>query len=213
MYIAVEGPIGVGKTTLARKLSESFSADLVMEKVRGKILDGFYSRQPGAPITTQFYFLYTRFQQQMQIKHEIKKKSIISDYTFAKNRIFAELNLSGSDLEIYMKYYELFTEEIVSPDVVIYLQGSIDSLKNRIARRGRNYEKKLKTSYLEKVISAYQTHLLSTPPDRLLIINTDDINVADSKMDYEDLLSFIRKVSFGVNYYHPPGSIDDPEGD
>lgn len=213
MFIAIDGPIGVGKTTLAKKLSRNLPARAVLERVKGDLLKDFYSHKPGADITTQYYFLYHRFRQLLEVRDLLNGDHlVVCDYSFEKNLIFSLLTLARKDMDVFRQYYELLRAEIPTPDVTVYLQGSLSTLQQRIRGRGRNYEKKIKPGYLEKVVEAYQNHFFSHPPDRLLVVNTDHINVADVWKDVEDLRGVILGTPYGVNYYHPPGSGSDPEG-
>ena len=214
MYIAIDGPIGVGKTTLAEKLAGSLGAELVRERVEEKLLRAFYGDKPGAAIDLQYHFLYSRYRQQKSLASRLLRgETVVCDYVFEKNSIFAGINLLPQSFAIYEKYFKHLSREVPSPDVVVYLQGSLASIQRRIRRRGRSYEKKIRTSYLEKVVTAYQEYFFQSPPGKLIVVNTDNINVADIKADVDDLQKMILSTPYGVNYYHPPGSSpDDPDG-
>ena len=165
-HIAVEGPIGVGKTSLVQLLADRFEGVMVLEDITNPFLPDFYEGRPGAAFQVQIYFLLSRFQQQREIRQmNLFQRLVLADYTFPKDRIFAYLNLDDTDLRVYEKLYPVLEQEVPTPDLVIYMQGSISVLLERIARRGRDFERAIDPDYLRPPQRGLLVLLLPLPGD------------------------------------------------
>jgi len=202
--IAVEGPIGVGKSSFIELLAPRFNAVRILEKIDNPFLRDFYKEKPGVAFQAQLFFLVNRFIQQRDLSQkDLFQQVTLCDYLFAKDKIFAYLNLDDSELMIYEKLYALLSQEIPRPDLVIYLQASTGVLMDRIKRRKRDYEAEISTKYLEDLNQAYNYffyHYTDTP---LLVINTTDIDFVRNESDLDDLVGQIETMGKGVQYYKP----------
>lgn len=202
--IAVEGPIGVGKSSLVDLLATRFSAVKVKEQIENPFLRDFYREKPGAAFQAQLFFLLNRFVQQRDLSQtDLFQQMTLCDYIFAKDKIFAYLNLDDSELMLYERLYALLSEKVPKPDLVIYLQASTAVLQERIRRRHRDYEAEISPRYLEDLNQAYNYffyHYAETP---LLVINTTDIDFVENESDLEDLVAQIKNMGKGVQYYMP----------
>ncbi len=181
MYIAIEGVIGVGKTTLARMLQPSFEAEVLLEIFEeNPFLSDFYADRARYAFQTQIFFLLSRYHQQNNNVPKIltEKKNLIADYTFAKDALFAGINLHGDELDMYHKVHEALGEKIPKPDLLVYLQATTDTLMNRIAFRDRPYERQMERSYINELNIAYE-EFFSKPFDHtpILKINTNDLDI------------------------------------
>lgn len=180
MYIAIEGVIGVGKTTLARLLQPAFQADLMLEVFEeNPFLSDFYSDRQRYAFQTQIFFLLSRYRQQRRAAQQAGSgnSSLIADYTFDKDSLFARINLHGDELEMYYKVHEALAEKIVIPDLVIYLRADTAVLMQRIAQRDRPYERAMEAAYIDQLNQAYEDFFVS-PPDHLkvMIVDTNHMN-------------------------------------
>ena len=206
-YIAVEGPIGVGKTSFVEMLSAQLSANKIMEDINNPFLEEFYRDGPGAAFQTQLFFLLTRYQQQQKLQQaDLFQQTIVCDYIFQKDKIFAYLNLSDSELLIYEKLYTLLESTVPRPDLVIYLQASQDVLLQRIKKRNLEYEKSISREYLKELTQAYNYFFFHYKLSSLLVINTSDIDFVENPADMQDLVKMIRTMGKGTKYYVPQGS-------
>jgi deoxyadenosine/deoxycytidine kinase len=201
-YIVVEGPIGVGKTTLVSLLAEFFEARTVLERAEeNPFLSKFYGNKDKFAFQTQIFFLLTRYQQQQEIlQAELFRQNIFSDYLFAKDRIFAYLNLSEDELVLYEWIYQLLDQRVVKPDLVIYLQAPAHVLLRRISKRALWYEKELNQEYLEKVSKAYNTFFFHYKDTPLLVVNTSNIDFVQREADLRNLIREIQNTEKGVRY-------------
>ena len=201
-YIVVEGPIGVGKTTFVNLLAEVFQAETVLERVEeNPFLSKFYADTNKFAFQTQIFFLLTRYQQQQEIlQTELFRQNIISDYLFAKDRIFAYLNLSEDELVLYEWIYQLLDQRVVKPDLVIYLQAPVQVLLKRIRKRALWYEKEMDQEYLEKVSKAYNAFFFQFKDTPLLVVNTSDIDFVQREADLKNLIREIENTEKGVRY-------------
>ena len=204
-YIAIEGPIGAGKTTLASLLAARFSGRLVTEPVEeNPFLAGFYEDRRKHAFQTQIFFLLSRFQQQQELfQQDLFSQVTIADYLFAKDRIFATLNLDANELALYEQIYALLGTRTVKPDLVIYLQARQEVLLQRIRRRGRDFERHLEPTYLESLVQAYNDFFFHYDETPLLVVNTSDIDLAGSAADAHALIAVIRRHRKGTQHYNP----------
>jgi len=203
-FIAVEGPIGVGKSSLVELLATRFSAVKVKEQIENPFLRDFYQEKPGAAFQAQLFFLLNRFVQQRDLSQsDLFQQVTLCDYIFAKDKIFAYLNLDDSELMLYERLYALLSEKVPRPDLVIYLQATTPVLLERIRKRHRDYEAEISAKYLEDLNQAYNYffyHYTETP---LLVISTTDIDFVENESDLEDLVAQIKNMGKGVQYYMP----------
>ncbi len=206
-YIAVEGPIGVGKTSFINLLCERLDAEKILEEVNNPFLENFYNDADGSAFQAQLFFLLSRYNQQKKLKQQdLFRKLTICDYMFAKDKIFAYLTLDDSELLIYEKMYNALEENLPHPDLVIFLQADDSVLVKRIKNRGRAIEKKISEKYIKELNNAYNYFFYHYTGSSLLIINTSDIDFVNRKEDLDDLVKTIREMDKGVKYYVPPGN-------
>ena len=207
-YLAVEGPIGVGKTSLANLLAKRFNGRQVVELVEANpFLTSFYTDRQKYAFQTQLFFLLSRFRQQQELfQQDLFSSVTISDYLFAKDRIFACLNLDPNELALYDRVFEALGTRITKPDLVIYLQARLDILLARIRKRGRDFERKFDAAYLEELVKAYNEFFFHYSETPLLVINTSDIDFVENEEDLENLVGVIRKMRRGTHHYIPIGS-------
>jgi deoxyadenosine/deoxycytidine kinase len=204
-YIAIEGPIGVGKTTLAQILAERAGARLVLEPVEeNPFLAQFYDDARKYAFQTQLFFLLSRFQQQQALhQRELFTTSTIADYLFAKDRIFAALTLDANELALYDRLYGALGPRVVKPDLVIYLQARVDVLLQRIKRRGRAYERQIDPNYVETLATGYNDFFFHYEDTPLLVVNTSDIDLVNPGEDIDALATVIRRHRKGTQHYLP----------
>jgi deoxyadenosine/deoxycytidine kinase len=205
-YIAVEGPIRVGKSTLARILAERLNAQRVMEPEDNPFLRTFYEGETGAGFQTQFAFLIRRFEQLRALDLGSKsQKMVVSDFIFEKDKLFACLNLTDVELDTYNRYYNYFREQLPTPDLVIYLQASPDALKKRLKKKNAPGEKAINEDYLGEVIKAYEHFFFHYTSSDLLIVNTSEIDFVDRNEDLQELLRKVTEPIKGTQYFLPLG--------
>jgi deoxyguanosine kinase len=196
MYLAIEGVIGVGKTTLARLLQESFQAQLQLEVFEeNPFLKDFYSDRARYAFQTQIFFLLSRYHQQRRILPEVMEDvvNVITDYTFEKDALFARINLAGDELEMYYRVHEALAEKIPLPNLIVYLRASTDTLMQRIAFRDRHYERAMERGYIEQLNAEYDnTFLKAVQPVPVLAIDTDEINIVSKPGDLLEVRDLIR---------------------
>jgi deoxyadenosine/deoxycytidine kinase len=204
-FIAVEGCIGVGKTTLARKVADRYKARLILEPVEeNPFLENFYKDPQKWAFQTQLHFLFTRYSQLHDLRQQdLFSATTVSDYIFEKDRVFAYLNLSDWELDLYEKIFSLLNPVPVRPDLVIYLEARLDVLVNRVRRRDRPCERPLKTAYLERLIEAYNEFFFRWTDTPLLVVNTNDIDFVKSEADFEQLIAAIDRTRHGTEHFHP----------
>jgi len=206
-YLAIDGPIGVGKTTLVEMLTRRFEGVKVLEDAGNPFLEKFYRDRPGAAFQTQLYYLLSRFQQQQEIiQRELFQRLVVADYPFQKDRIFAYLNLSDDELLIYDKLYTLLEPQVPTPDVVLYLVADVDTCMERIRKRQRAYEKRLSSDYLAELIDAYNHYYHYYRLSPVLVVDTSHLNFPQRPSDFEELIHQLRKPIKGTQYYVPLGS-------
>ncbi|HXB57877.1 MAG TPA: deoxynucleoside kinase [Vicinamibacteria bacterium] len=207
-YIAVEGVIGVGKTTVVERLAERLEATTTLEEWgQNPFLKPFYDGAPGAPFQVELFFLLSRYRQQQELlQRNLFSTVTLSDYLFEKSRIFAYLNLEDSELLIYEKLFGLLAEGVPRPDLVVYLQAPTEVLMKRIRTRGRPEETRLSEEYLAEVNRAYNYYFFHYGQTPLLVVNTADVDFDKRAEDVDDLVKQIKSMGKGTQYYVPRGS-------
>lgn len=205
-YIAIEGVIGAGKSSLAQLLADKLKASLILEEFEeNPFLQKFYDDRKRYAFQTQMFFLINRYKQQQQLKQQDLFASItVSDYIFDKDKIFAYLNLSKEELKLYEAIFPLLERDIPKPDLVIFLQASIDRLIFNIKKRGRSFEKNLTRQYLVELSEAYNNFFFKYSNTPLLIVNTSDIDFVNNENDFDELYSHIFREDRGfIEYFNP----------
>ncbi len=217
-YIVVEGVIGVGKTTLATMLAEHLGGKLVKEEVgENPFLARFYRDQETFRFQTQIYFLLSRFRQQGELAEpDLFSQYVVSDYLFAKDRIFACQNLDDDELALYDRVHNALAEQTPKPDLVLYLQASTDVLMERIRRRDREFERSMDRDYIQGLNEAYNYFFFHYESSPLLVVNTDHIDIVARRSHFEDLAREVLAGASGTRYYVPrvarAGEADAGEG-
>ncbi|MEE8320949.1 MAG: deoxynucleoside kinase [Gammaproteobacteria bacterium] len=204
-YIVVEGPIGVGKTTLAKRLAETFSTDLMLEMaVENPFLPRFYADPGSVALPTQLYFLFQRAKQiEILRQTDLFKPVHVADFLIEKDKLFACITLDDDEFSLYQQVYERLTLDTPVPDLVIYLQAPVDVLMRRIMERGNDYEKLIEKNYLQQVADAYVDFFYHYSISPLLIVNTVDFDLANGMGDYDLLLEHILDLKPGRHYFNP----------
>jgi deoxyadenosine/deoxycytidine kinase len=204
-YIVIEGPIGVGKTSLAKLLAKEFNARSILEKPEeNPFLPFFYQDRKKHAFQTQIFFLLNRFQQQKEIAQlDLFNQVTLCDYLFAKDRIFASLNLDDHELALYEQIFHLLTGQIPSPDLVIFLQAKPEVLLHRIKSRNLPYEKELDLEYLKMLTEAYNYYFFHYDQTPLLVVNTSEIDFVNRKEDFSQLVREINQMKKGTSYFIP----------
>jgi len=204
-YIVIDGPIGVGKTSLATLLAPDLNARLIFERAEeNPFLPDFYHDPARFRFQTQIFFLMSRFAQQEEFsQHDLFNQVTISDYLFAKDRIFAYLNLNDHELGLYEQIYKMIEPKVVRPDLVIYLQADTETILRRIKQRARPFEKDVSRDYIEAVNEAYSHYFFRYTETPLLVINTSDIDFVHNPQDLDDLIRQILSMRQGTLYYVP----------
>jgi len=207
-FIVVEGPIGVGKTTLARALCKRFGARGIYEIVEeNPFLASFYKDRARYAFQTQLFFLLSRFKQQQELfQPDLFNSATVSDYLFAKDRIFASLTLDPDELGLYERVYEHLGPRVARPDLVIYLQARLEVLLARIKKRGRDFERKLDPDYLAELSRTYSEFFHRWDETPLLVVNTSDVDYLDDEPALDDLVRAVERCKAGTTYYQPLGT-------
>ena len=207
-YVAIEGVIGVGKTTLATLLAKKWNAHLKLEVVEeNPFLAQFYADMRGYAFQTQLFFLLSRHKQQSELKqYDLFMERVVSDYLFAKDRIFANITLDDNELSLYKRLADLLERDVPKPDIVVYLQASVDTLMERIRRRGREFERDMSRDYIETLNEAYNYFFFHYSDTPLIVVNTNDLNFVENTGDLEELAREIEEHEGGTAYYVPLGT-------
>jgi len=208
-YIVIEGPIGVGKTSLARRLAESFETDLLLEgAAENPFLERFYRDPRSGALPAQLFFLFQRVRQIEDMRQSDMFRPVrVADFLLEKDRLFAELTLDADELKLYNQVYEHVTLDAPTPDLVIYLQAPEDVLLKRIAKRGIRYERRIDAPYLRNLSEAYARMFLNYDAAPVLIVNAEHINLVDNDRDYEALLEQIHVMRQGKHYFNPTSTV------
>jgi deoxyguanosine kinase len=207
-YIAVEGPIRVGKSTLSNVLAGRLNAQRVTDPEQNSFLQSFYEGEPGSAFQAQFTFLVRRFEQLRELDMAASQKIVVSDFIFEKDKIFACLNLNDQELDTYNRYYNYFREQLPTPDLVIYLQATPEVLKKRLKKKNAAAEKAISEEYLEQVVKAYEHFFFHYTSSDLLIVNTSEIDFVERNEDLQELLRKVSEPIKGTQYFLPLGSTE-----
>ena len=206
-YIAIEGPIGAGKTALAERLGARLDASIMREQTENPFLADFYADRPGAALQAQLFFLLTRHRQQTSLRQaDLFTQTTIADYLFDKDKIFAYLNLDDNELFIYQRLYDLLVKDVASPDLVVYLQAPTDVLVRRLRDRAREVESESlepDDEYVKEVNEAYQHFFFHYSATPLLVVETSQVDLEGSDVAVDDLLKQVQNMGRGTQYYVP----------
>jgi deoxyguanosine kinase len=205
--IAIEGPIRVGKSTLARVLADRLHARRVFDPEDNPFLADFYKEKPGSAFRAQMYFLFERHRRLLEAFTAANEAApVVADFLFEKDRIFACINLDNEELKLYERYFEMFAAGLKPPDLVIYLQATPEVLRERIARKQSPAEKQISRAYLEEVVRAYEHFFFRYSASDLLVINTSEIDFVERHADLQQLLRRLQEPVKGTQYFLPLGA-------
>ena len=204
-YVVIEGPIGVGKTSLTRRLAEAYSGELVLEQAEeNPFLERFYRQPKTAALPAQLYFLFQRSRQLQALRQNSLFKPLrLADYLLEKDRLFARVTLDDEEYSLYEQVYERLALDAPRPDLVVYLQAPVDVLQERIARRGIRYEQSMERDYLQKLVDAYAQFFHHYDSSPLLIVNVADIDFIDNPAHFEQLRAEVARPRRGRHYFNP----------
>ena len=206
-FIAIEGPIRVGKSTLAGILAETLHARRIVEPENNPFLDRFYQEMSGMALATQMWFLVERYDQMHPLAKDLSgsdPRPIVADYVFEKDKLFAYINLTDAELALYNRYYQTFRNEVPTPDLVIYLQASPEVLKQRLKRKGLTQEQAISDEYIEQVAKAYEHFFFHYTASDLLVVDTSEIDFVNRSQDLALLLKRLSEPIKGKQYFLPP---------
>ena len=203
-YLAVDGPIGVGKTTLVEMLSDRFDGVKVLEDPDNPFLGDFYKDRPGTAFQTEMFFLLTRYKQQLEtVQTELFERLLIADYTFQKNRIFAYMNLGDSDLALFDKLYLSLEPQVPTPELVLYLAADLETCMARIKKRSRSVEKEIAEGYISELIDAYNHYYYHYDETPVLVVDTRELDFQHRPEDFEELVKQLKRPIRGTEYFVP----------
>ena len=204
-YLAVEGPIGVGKTSLVKLLGKKLGAKMVLEEYENNpFLEDFYNDPERFAFQTQLFFLMNRYRQQQDLRQvDMFHNLLITDYMFVKDRLFASLNLDDKELSLYDTVANLLERNVLKPDMVIYLQADTQTLMRNIARRGRDFETNMSFEYLDALGQVYAEYFFKYQETPLIIINTNNIDFVHNNADLEEVIKYIREPVSGTKFFNP----------
>ena len=207
-YLAIEGPIGVGKSSLAKILAQKYASRLVKEEVAGNpFLERFYENPRKFAFQTQLFFLLSRYRQQRELAQgDLFEAGLVCDYILAKDKIFALINLEDDEVSLYESVYKLLVSTLPKPDLVIYLQARPEVLLSRVRKRGIAYERNISLDYLRTLSDAYNEYFFHYNETPLLVVNTSEIDFVESPRDLEHLVREVKSVKRGTQHYIPLGS-------
>jgi len=204
-YIVVEGPIRVGKSTLAKVLAEQLHARRIFDCEDNPFLADFYDEKPGAAFRAQMYFLYERHRRLIEARPEDAAAPLVSDFLFEKDKIFAYINLDNEELKLYEKYFDMLAPSITAPDLVIYLQAKTEVLRKRVSKKGDPAETQVSPEYVEAVANAYDHFFFRYSGSNLLVVDTSEIDFVERNQDLQELLRRLRQPVKGTQYFLPLG--------
>ena len=204
-HIAIEGPIRVGKSTLAKVLAEQLHARRIFDADDNPFLTDFYDEKPGSAFRAQMYFLYERHRRLLDTRAEANPAPIVSDFLFEKDKIFAYLNLDNEELKLYERYFDMLAPSVPAPDLVIYLQAKPNVLQKRVTKKGDPSETEISPDYLEAVSNAYEHFFFRYSASNLLVVDTSDIDFVERNHDLQELLRRLRQPVKGTQYFLPLG--------
>ncbi len=204
-YIAIEGPIGVGKTSLANMMAKELGARLVLEEFEeNPFLPDFYRDPERFAFQTQLFFLLQRYRQQQELRQvDMFQNLLITDYMFVKDRLFASLNLNEKEIQLYDTVANLLERNIIKPDLVIYLQADTDTLMKNIANRGRDMESEITNDYIDALGQVYTEYFFRYQETPLVIINTNNIDFVNNQDDLHEVINYIRQPVSGTKFFNP----------
>lgn len=204
-YVAIEGAIGVGKTSLAKLLSKHLSARLVLETFQDNpFLSDFYDDPERFAFQTQLWFLLQRYQQQQELRQvDMFHNLVVSDYMFVKDRLFASLNLNEKEMTLYDSVANMMERNVINPDLVIYLQADTETLMKNISKRGRDYEKNMSWDYIDALNQVYNEYFFRYHDTPLVIINTNNIDFVHNEKDLNEVINYIRQPVTGTKFFNP----------
>ena len=208
-YVAIEGTIGVGKTSLANLLSEKLSAKLVLEAFEdNQFLSDFYEDPERHAFQTQLWFLLQRYQQQQDLRQvDMFQNLVITDYMFVKDRLFASLNLNEKEMSLYDTVANMMERNVIQPDLVIFLQADTGTLMKNISKRGRDIEKNISEDYIDALNQVYNEYFFRYQDTPLVIINTNNIDFVNNHKDLEEVINYIRQPVTGTKFFNPTTGI------
>jgi deoxyadenosine/deoxycytidine kinase len=204
-HIVIEGPIRVGKSTLAKVLAEQLHARRIFDADDNPFLSDFYDEKPGSAFRAQMYFLYERHRRLLDWGPEANPAPIVSDFLFEKDKIFAYLNLDNEELKLYEHYFEMLAPSAPAPDLVIYLQAKPEVLRKRVSKKGDPAETQISPEYVEAVANAYEHFFFRYSGANLLVVDTSEIDFVERNQDLQELLRRLRQPVKGTQYFLPLG--------